>query len=270
MNILVFDIGATSTRVAFSSNGQTITRKKVYPTPKKYADGLQALVSTFRHISSGKKITRIVGGIAAPLDTLHTKTVHQSSLPGWYRQPFKKDLQRLLRVPIQLENDAAIAGMGEAVSGAGTGQRITAFLTIGTGVGGMRIVDGRFDVSAFGFEPGDMIISQYRGKITHLEHSISGSGLARQHGREARHIIQRKIWSEVERQLALALVNITVLWSPNIIVISGSVGRSSSIHLPRIRALYRRHLTVFHTPPRIVRGRLGDDAGLYGALALTR
>lgn len=268
MRTLVFDIGGTTTRVASSSNGRTLSRLIVYPTPKKYAEGLPRLIAALHQAADGKKISRVIGGIAAPLDSRRARTVHTSSLPGWYRFSLKRDLQKQIRAPVQLENDAALAGLGEAVQGAGRGHNIVAFLTIGTGVGGARIINGRLDVSALGFEPGDMIVGQRLGHDVHLESLISGSGLARQHRREAKKIVSRPVWSAVERYLALALVNVAVLWSPNIIVIGGSIGRSSSVNLTQVRKLYSRHLTVFHVPPRITRGLLGDSAGLYGALAL--
>ncbi|MCL4366232.1 hypothetical protein M1437_03325, partial [Patescibacteria group bacterium] len=56
----------------------------------------------------------------------------------------------------------------------------------------------------------------------------------------------------------------TVLWYPDIIVLGGSV--TQSIPLEKVATYLKQFLTIFPQPPQLVRGTLGDDAGLYGAL----
>lgn len=270
MSIALFDIGGTKTRVAISRNGRTFGRPIMYATPRHYAEGVRQLVDAIRVAADGWKVSRVIGCIAAPLDQLHTHTVHESNLPDWYQFPLKADVQRRFRAPVRLENDAALAGLGEAVYGAGRGHEIVGYMTIGTGVGGARIVHGQLDQSAFGFEPGNIIVRNVGGRDVALERYISGAGLERRFRRSPKSINDRSTWREVEHMLALGMVNVSVLWSPHAIVIGGSIGRSTKLHLKNVRAILRHNLTVFHTPPKLVRGTLGEAAALWGGLAVAK
>lgn len=270
MSTALFDIGGSKTRVTVSRNGRTFRRPIIYATPRHYAEGIRQLVDAIRVAADGWKVSRVIGCIAAPLDPTHSFTVHESNLPDWYRFPLKRDLQRRFRAAVQIENDAALAGLGEAVYGAGRGQGIVGYITIGTGVGGSRIVGGQFDQSALGFEPGNIIVRNVNGRDIALESYISGAGLERRFRRSPKSVHERSTWREVEHMLALGLVNVSVLWSPHVLVLGGSIGRSTKLHLKNVRAVLHRNLTVFHTPPKITRGTLGDAAALWGGLALLK
>lgn len=270
MSTALFDIGGTKTRVTISRNGRSFRRPIIYGTPRHYAEGIRQLVDAIRQAADGWKVSRLVGCIAAPLNADHTHTVHGSFLEGWYERPLAADLRRRFHVAVFLENDAAVAGLGEATYGAGRGHGIVGYLTVSTGVGGVRIVDGRIDHATFGFEPGHMVSDvDHRSAVT-LEHMISGLSLGRRHKQPAEDINDRRVWRDVERSLAYGLTNLAVLWSPTVIVLGGGVGQSQHLRLNNVRAIFRRTLKVFHSPPRIVRGTLGDSSGLWGALARSR
>lgn len=270
MSTALFDIGGTKTRVTVSRNGRTFRKPIAYATPRHYAEGLRQLVDAIRVANDGWKVSRLVGCIAAPLDPKHTRTVHASNLPDWLGSPLRDDVRRHFQAPVHLENDAALAGLGEAHHGAGKGKDIVAYVTLGTGFGGVRIVDGMIDSSAFGFEPGYMTVGDPAARGMTIEQLISGSGLSRRFHTDTQYLTKPAIWREAEQLLALALVNVAVLWSPNVIVIGGTIGRSTRIRLSVVRKIFRQQLHVFHAPPTIVRSQLGDAAGLYGGLALLR
>lgn len=270
MSTALFDIGGTKTRVTVTRNGRVFRRPIVYKTPIHYSEGIRQLVDAIRMSADGWRVRRIVGVVAAPLDERRHRTVHASNLPGWYQEPLYADLRRRFSVPVSLVNDAAAAAVGEATRGAGKSAKIVAYLTVSTGVGGARIVDRRVDASRYGFEPGNMIVTPSAGTWATIEQLISGSGLRRRFRRAPDHIRDRRVWREVERTLAATLVNVAVLWSPDIIVLGGSIGRSRHLQLGAIRRYYRGWLEVFHRPPPICRGELGDEAGLWGALALAQ
>jgi glucokinase len=270
MTTALFDIGGTVTRVAVSRDGRTFHRPLVYETPKNYAIGLRTLTTAIREQTDGWRVRRIIGGIAAPLNVDHTMTIVPSNLSGWCKKPFVADLRRIFRATVRLENDAALGGLGEATVGAGKGKSIVAYLAIGTGVGGARIVDQRIDASAFGFEPGNMVVSQQHGFDVTIESLLSGASLEKKFRQPLAQIRDRRVWRELEHRLAVGVSNIVVTWSPHVVVLGGSVGRSPQLQLKNVRAIVRRTVTKVPNLPHIVRGTLGDTAGLWGALALLK
>ena len=263
---LLFDIGGTKFRYAISHDGKTIGDPVIISTPKTYEE----ILETFREIQKGlpqKKLHAVVLGIAGSQDKEHMRVLRSKNLPQVMGVPLKKDLKRIFGSPIFLENDAVIAGMGEAVCGAGKGHRIVAYMTVSTGVGGARIVNGKADVNAMGFEPGKQIIEQ--GKT--LEQLVSGADVQDLYGKDPREITDEKTWDELARLLALGLNNTIVHWSPDIVVLGGSMMLGiPAIPLDAVRKHLRDILHIFPEPPELKKAALGDVAGLYGALELAQ
>jgi len=89
-------------------------------------------------------------------------------------------LEEILEVPVFLRNDTAIVGLGEAHAGAGKGHEIVVYITVSTGVGGVRIIKGEIAKNQFGFEIGHQIIDLDGSvcpsceKPVDLENMISG------------------------------------------------------------------------------------------------
>ncbi len=248
---LLFDIGGTKTRIA-TSDGKTINQPTIFPTLKKYS------LKNFRQFMD-QKIQAIAGGIAGPLNQDKTGLADSLQLPDWINQPLKEDLQKILNVPVYLENDAALAGLGEATHGAGRGYAVVAYLTISTGVGGVKIVDSKIDKNVHGFEPGQMMIED--GKLADL---ISGMSLEKKYGIKPEDIKDEAIWDKTAQYLAQGLNNIIVDWSPEIIILGGGV--ANSIPVDKIKLHLKKIIKIFPNIPPIVKSELGDSAGLYGAL----
>ncbi|MBI2040386.1 ROK family protein [Candidatus Microgenomates bacterium] len=268
---LVFDIGGTNMRIATSLDGKTLSATKIVPTPKDFEQGVQTFKQVADELTNGQKIKAVAAGVTGALDKEKTTQLTSPHVGGWIGKPLKGELERLFNCPIFLENDANLAALGEATYGAGAGHHIVAFLTISTGVGGARIVNQKIDENSLGFEPGHQIIvidgspCNCGGK-GHLESYVSGSGIERVYGKKAEHINDPQIWDKIARYLAVGLQNTTVFWSPDVIVLGGSVMKS--LPLENTKAYLDELLTIFPKPPDVVVGKIGDSAGLYGALAL--
>jgi len=144
-NSVLFDIGATKIRMAYSLDGEIFETPKVFETPKGYEEILKTFISTAKELAGGREIKVIVGGMSR-------------SIPGLIEEKFRDDLVETFGVTVFIENDAAIVGLGEATWGAGRGSEIVAYITVSTGVGGAKIVNGKIDEYAVGFEPGKQII----------------------------------------------------------------------------------------------------------------
>lgn len=267
--VIVFDIGASKMRVAVSRDGITLGELKIVATPRRFFDGIETLKKIAADLSGGEKIDVAAGGIAGSLNKEKTEVVRVPHLLEWSRQPLKSALEEALGAPVLLENDVALSGLGEAILGAGKGCGIVAYLSVGTGMNGVRIVDGAIDRNALGFEIGHQIIecdgTQCAcGGNGHLEGYVSGSALEEKYGKPALEIDNQAAWNEAARMLAIGIINSILHWSPDIVVLGGSV--MEKIPLDRVRQYVAENIKIFWKIPPIERGILGDAAGLNGAL----
>ncbi len=267
MTYLTFDIGGSKIRIGVSHDRKTLAGTAVHPTPKRFSDGVRLFRNVGNELANGKKITSVAGGIAGPLDPKKTMLVKSPHIGGWVGKPLVAELRRTFRCPVTLKNDAEMCGLGEAHFGAGKGSSILAYMTVSTGVGGSRIVDGTIDRSAMGFEPGQMMLTLSGEK---LEGLASGSAVIKRFHKKPYTIRSRVFWTQLSQQLALGLNNICVLWSPDRIVIGGSMIKQPGILFPVVNAYLKKHLKIFPTPPPVVPAKLGDFGGLYGGLAVLK
>lgn len=260
-------------RIAASSDGKNLTQTKIVPTPKDFDSGIQAFKKLSDELSGGEKIEAAVVGVAGPIDKDKTMLVASPHIGGWIKRPLKAELEKVFGCPVFIEHEADLEGSGEATLGAGQGYGIVANLVIGTGVATTRIVDGKIDENSLGFEGGHHIIVVDGNECDcggrgHFEAYVSGSGIERAYGKKGEEIKDPKVWDEVARYMAIGLNNVTVFWSPDIIVLGGSVMKSISID--KVKNYLSNILTIFPQIPQIVPAKLGDSAGLYGALQILR
>lgn len=274
---ILFDIGGTKTRIAVSTDGKGFRDPHIFPTPQSYEEGIQTITAHIHDLLQGARLEAIAGGIPGPLDEAHTTLVRAPHLAGWVGKSLKHDLEKTFRVPVFLENDAAVVGLGEAVHGAGRGHEIVAYITVSTGVGGVRVVDGLIDKSAFGFEIGHQVIDIHGEMCAacdvpgHLETYISGSSLEKKYHVLPTSIEDPRVWDEVARILAYGLNNTTVYWSPHIIILGGAIMRNNPIDLfGRVKEYFKESTRIFSRLPHLERASLGDVGGLHGSLELLR
>ncbi|MEX1112276.1 MAG: ROK family protein [Candidatus Andersenbacteria bacterium] len=268
---LIFDIGGTNMRISVSEDGQNISEPKICKTvPESFEDSMKCFIETAQELTQGRPITAIAGGVPGPMDADKAVVVTAPNMPDWQGKPLKERLAQELKAPVLLENDTVMIGMGEASQGAGKGHDIVAYLTVSTGVGGARIEHGKPSANALGFEPGHQIIDIRGpecgcGSLGHLEAVISGAGIKKQNGKSAEEVTNQDIWDTAAYQLAIGLNNVLVFWSPNVVVIGGSVMKS--IDIVKVRTYLQDIITIYPTIPPIERAALGETGGLIGALA---
>ncbi len=275
---LLFDIGGTKMRIARSRDGEAFDEPIVLKTPlDDFEAGVKMFAAAARELTGGQEIAAAAGGVAGPLNREKTGLVRAPNIPGWVGKPLKSEFERALGTSVLLENDAALAGLGEANAGAGKGFEIVAYVTISTGVGGARIVDGRIDRSRFGFEIGHQIVrmdeadvgSASAGEAGHIESYISGTAFAERYGMKAAEVREREAWERASRELAVALNNVAVFWSPEIIVLGGSmITGDPAIPLGQVEQYFTNVLKIFSEKPVLRKAALGDSGGLHGALVL--
>lgn len=256
---LLFEVGGTKTRIGFSNDRATLSDSKILSTPKIPAGFLNLLK---KEVGS-QKINAIAGGVPGVLNPERSDLISAPHLPEWIGKNLKQSLEKEFHTRVLLENDAALGGLGEATFGAGKDYKIVAYFTIGTGVGGARIVKGKIDVRTLGFEPGHQLINPAG---LEFEQYISGTALEKEYGKPSDQIEDQNVWDEAARRVALGLTNSILHWSPEIIVLGG--GLMEKISVEAIKENIKQNIKVFPILPEITRAKLGELAGLYGALAL--
>lgn len=262
---LVFDIGATTTRLGLSRDGWSLWREISLPTDTS-ANGPQAFVQAARRLVGRQAVTVAAGGVAGLIDRPKGLLVRSPNLPDWGRV----DMEALLGAVtprLYLENDTALVGLGEAWAGSGTTKGIMAYVTVSTGVNGARIVGGGIDPTTEGFEIGQQII-EADGREETLENLIGGRQLQERFGRLPSTIDSPELWRREIHYLAVGLHNATTHWSPEIIVLGGGMMRDISLdYLQReMKALPQAYRRL----PELRPAALGGVGGLYGGLALIR
>lgn len=265
MSVLVFDVGGTKIRIALSSNGRTFDVVRHFPTPRTWPAARRLIINFVRQ-HAPLKIHRVVGGVPGMLDAKHATLRAAFCLPCWEGRPIRRDLASALRAPVRLENDCVLGALGEAHAGAGRNCRSVGYLAVGTGIGGAKVVQGRVDEYADGFEPGHHIVN---GQKT-LSDLVGGTSIKRRWRRDPAAIRSPAIWRRIGRDFAVGIRNAAMFWSPEIIILGGSVVSRQPVMVREARIRASRALRRFGYRVKIVRSRLGDRAGLYGALSLAK
>ena len=273
MTYVVFDIGGTKTRVGVSEDLETLSEVTSFTTKSSFKEGTTALKKAIDSLTVGKKITALSGGIRGLLMEDRSGIANDAVLSGWAGKSLVGALNEAYGAPVHLENDTALAGLGEAVFGAGKGIDIVVYHTVSTGVGGVKIESGAIDTASSGFEPGHQVLDIDRTILGDdvsptLENLVSGAGLEARMGMKPTDIPQEDmIWDELAEYLAQGLRNTILYWSPEVIILGGSmITGDPKIPLEAIRKYTVEVLDGFVECPFITMAELGDEAGLYGAL----
>jgi predicted NBD/HSP70 family sugar kinase len=274
MKYLVFDIGGTKMRIAATDDLLTLSAVEKCPTPATPEEAVERIIAAAQKLGVEKPVA-IAGGIRGILNEGKTGLIYDGVLTKWKDFDITAALDRTFKqVPIYLENDTAMAGLGEAAFGAGQGIDIMVYHTVSTGVGGVKISHGAIDESSIGFEPGHQILDIDRTVLgpdinPTLENLVSGSAVENRMGMKAFDIPQSDVlWDELAGYLAQGMRNTILYWSPEMIVLGGSmmVG-DPRIPLDAVRKATVLTLENFVPCPFITTATLGDSAGLYGCLA---
>ena len=204
----------------------------------------------------------------------------------WRGFPLRKALIDALNVPVGIDTDVNAAALGEAVYGAGKGLNSLVYYTVGTGVGGGALVDGRLLHGLVHPEMGHMLLRpdprdpSPKGFCPYhescLEGLANGPAIEKRWGISAKELPEDHIAWEIEAEyLAQMCVNTILLLSPKRIVLGGGV--MHQLHLfPRIRRRTLELLGGYVAHPAIleqidtfiVPPALGDNAGAVGSLLL--
>lgn len=150
MHSIGIDIGGTKIAGALVDADGVIVRELRVPTPASDPDAIaDSVVDLIKELSDGVEVQAAGVAAAGFVDAERANIVYAPNL-SWRNEPFKAKLDARLDIPVFIDNDANAAGWAEYRFGAGRGYRHMVMLTIGTGVGGAIITDGRLLRGGFG------------------------------------------------------------------------------------------------------------------------
>jgi predicted NBD/HSP70 family sugar kinase len=265
---ILIDIGGTKTRVTLTEHREAFKEPIVFHTDAHFDDWLSHVKEAVITLSRGRKIHGLVSGVPGTLNE-DGSILNTPNLPTWKGVPLREKLSTTFNCPVVLQNDTALVGLGEATFGAGKGNPIVAYITISTGVNGVRIVDGAIDRNTFGFEIGHSIIDDHHhGNYHDVESLIGGGALEKRFGKPSHEVHDIRLWEKVNHYAGVFGANTIMYWSPSIIVYGGPV--MNDLHIEAIEKEARQLLHMCPTIPKFVRGTLKDFGGLYGALTISK
>src|SRR5688500_15268850 len=306
--ICAFDLGGTNLRAAIiDETGQIISRVH-HETPQaaKSADEIvRALLAAARKCESelsDRGAIQAASVVVPGLVNSSNKLVIQvPAIPCLDNFALKEVLAKELGWPVVLENDANAAALGEMWMGAARGCRTIICITLGTGVGGGIILDGKLWRGADGsagevghtpvdpqggvkckcgstgclemFASGTAIVRLTREALPRHPHSIlGGDGLSAKEVFEAGmkgDTLALEVFERMGRSLGIGIANLLNLLNPEVVVIGGKVANAWPLFGEALQQEIR--LRAFPLPAksvRIVPAECGDDAGLLGAAKL--
>lgn len=284
------DIGGTKIdALVFDRDDKVIFEKRI-DTPKDYDPMIKAIATLVQEAGAGSI------GIGAP-GSGHPETGiwRNSNFVASNGKLMAKDLEAAIGRPIRIENDANCFALSEAKDGAGAGFGVVAFFTIGTGLGGGLVIDGKIirgahsEAAEFGHtglpwmtEEDWPPIKCFCGKQGCAEMYVSGTGLVLDYARttgfelSGPEIISRAKLGAVAASAALKRLqdrfaricaNILNVVDPDIFVMGG--GLSALLELvEELPPLIARYTFSGEARPRVVRAKYGGNSGVRGAARL--
>lgn len=269
---------------------------------------IKTIIENIRVLIRDVRFSQLVGiGIGAAGQIDHTRGVIQFS-PNlhWRNVPIVKEIKKEFNLPVYIDNDANVACYGEFLFGAGRGAQNILCVTLGTGVGGGIIINSKIYRGAGGGagEIGHITVESKGRKCNCGNHGCMEAYVGAPHIRERciekiktgrKSIITKivegslskitpkvleeaafykdklalEIWQETGMYLGVGLASLINIFNPEKIIIGGGVANAGTlISGPMLKTIKERALAVSLQDVKIVRAKLGEEAGVIGAAML--
>lgn len=301
------DIGGTTCKIGlFETNGTLLDKWEIKTNTNNHgASILDDVTSSIFEKMEKENIAKedVQGvGVGVPGPVTADGVVHQCVNLGWGEMNVAEELSRKCGFMVKAGNDANVAALGEMWQGGGKGHVNVVMVTLGTGVGGGIIVDGKIVAGSKGAggEIGHMMVNEDEtdvcgcGKKGCLEQYTSATGIVRM----ARHKLQEdtketvlrgldpltakdifdaakqgdgvamELVEELGKVLGTALAGVACVVDPEVFVIGGGVSRAGEILLNVTRKYYEERTFRVCKDAEFALASLGNDAGMYGCVQM--
>ena len=294
--IIGVDLGATKIATGLvNQKGKVIKKVKIATEAEKGIDKvIENVVFSVEQVAP-KKISKIGLACAGQIDIKKGIIIYSPNLK-WKRIPLVRLVSQKIEkelgfkdFEIFIDNDANCFTLAEAIYGVAKGKKYVVGLTLGTGIGSGIVIDRKiYHGQTFASEAGHMIVEPEGrkcacGRKGHLEAYASGGAIERKYkeltGRKkiATDIeieaLQNKeseafqIYQEAGRYLGIGLANMASILDPEIIVLGGGLARSDLL-INRAKVEFEKEIFFRDKATKIIKTKLGDDAGIVGAACI--
>lgn len=263
---LAIDIGGSKTLLGVFTDKGNLKESLRFATPKQYDDFLASLHRNLRLLQTDD--FRAVG-VAIPgiLDQSREIGLTFGNL-SWERVPIRNDVEKLLKAPCIVENDARLAGLSEAKNIMKKYKKVL-YITISTGIGYSLIVNGVINQS-IGTSGGRGMVFEHNGRSMPWEEFASGKAITKQYGLRASDIDDPTIWKAIVRNFAVGITELIATLQPEVVIFGGGVGA----HFDKFGSLLQTELKRFATPmtpvPPLLMAKRPEEAVIYGCFELAK
>lgn len=296
------DFGGTTIKSAVIHEGRLIAHGELIDT--KLHAGAESLIDAILEVIAALRrehpdVAAVGVGLPGFVDSVNGIVHALTNVPGWREVPLRALLAERTGLSVIIENDAKAMAYGEWKYGAAQNHRHVLCITLGTGVGGAMILDGRLYRGAqlAAGEIGHASID-YRGtpgpyhNPGDLEVFVGNHQIAQRAARlyaEAGRAVPEEcctpldlqqaalggdpialgLWESIGTEIGCAFVNAIWLLNPDAIVVGGGVAKAGSLLFdPILRTIRERTLPLLHENLSVVPAALGNDAGMIGCATL--
>ena len=289
------DLGGTNVRVAKVDENGNILQLVKQPTEvdkgREYV--VEKIISMIESIEGYEDCAGIGMGVPGPVDTKNKVMILSTNLSGFKGFEFAKIISDHFKKPTFLDNDVNVAGMGEALLGAGKGKDIVYYVTISTGIGGALVVNEKVIAGKNGHagEIANLVIDRNRNKVNYLnvgavENEASGTAITKkgkavfgenaiQHAGDVFDLARKgneqalQLCDEVAYDLAMMFSQIAHVVDPEVFVLGGGVMKGKDVFFHKMESYYRDLIHQGMQTVEFVEAEL-EEPGIVGAAMLPK
>lgn len=260
--LVTIDTGGTKTLISSFGRDGKMGESIKFPTPGEPVEYAKTIKQVVRDRYGDKKVDAIVMAFPSAIDkgiAVWAPNIGH----GWVNVPVHQLLHDMLPgVPVLIENDVKLAGLGEARA-MHPAPSTAMYISISTGIGVGLIEDGRIDKAMRKSEAGHMFI-EYDGRVQRYESFASGRAIVKVYKKFAREITSKRIWRQIADRISRGLLVLIPIIQPEYIIFGGSVGTYYERYGDYLQEILTTHLPDHIPCPKLVQAKHPEEAVVYG------
>ena len=310
---IAVDVGGTNVKYAFVNSKGRVVKFATLKTEtlNDFEELLDIILESYEKFISTEKVTRksFAGmglGFPGPIDRNKGVIIRATNIKNWSDIHASDLVKKKFKLPLHMENDANLAGLGEYWRGNGKGYNHILMLTLGTGVGGALIFNGKIYNGSRGYAPelGHITIDRKGPKCNCgnrgcLECYVSKIGIRRLLSRELPKFdsgkfidkvngdiskfsprmlyelaegndeLALRILNKVGKYLGIGVASLVNIFNPDIVIIGGGIINAKKYLFPVVKRMVKERAFDVMTGDLVIRNaRHSEKAGIYGGAKL--
>lgn len=295
--LIAVDLGGTNTKLGLLDSKLKILSKRVLPTKgfTSKEDLIDGLIISIEEMLGDKNITKksLLGvgmGLPGPVDPVRGVVHYFPNIPGWKEVHLRELMKSQLKLNVFIDNDSNLAAFAEYKFGASKNTTSSICVTLGTGVGGGIIINGKiyrghnYSAGEVGHIPinedgpkcncggmgcleryiGNRFILQDANLLFDKEYTLEEiSQMAKKGNKTA-----LSIWTDVGRHLGIALTGVVNFFNPEMIVLGGGISAAGKILFDTVKKTIKERAMYPANAVKIEKARLSENVGIIGAACL--